>query len=241
MINIFFKEINGFLYSLIAYVVIGVFLTALGLLMWVFPESNVLDYGFADMTTLFSLGPFVLMFLAPAITMRSVAEEVKTGTIELIAVKPIRTLDIILGKYLAAMSLTLFAILPTLVYYITLYQLSSPVGNLDTAGIIGSYFGLLLLSSVFISIGILSSSSTENQVISFISASFISFLLFTGINSLANIDVWSNFSLFISSLSLEYHYNAMSRGVIDTRDVLYFISVDILFLYLSVLILKNKR
>jgi len=241
MINIFFKEINGFLYSLIAYVVIGVFLTALGLLMWVFPESNVLDYGFADMTTLFSLGPFVLMFLAPAITMRSVAEEVKTGTIELIAVKPIRTLDIILGKYLAAMSLTLFAILPTLVYYITLYQLSSPVGNLDTAGIIGSYFGLLLLSSVFISIGILSSTSTENQVISFISASFISFLLFTGINSLANIDVWSNFSLFISSLSLEYHYNAMSRGVIDTRDVLYFISVDILFLYLSVLILKNKR
>ena len=194
MFNIFWKEISEYLSSLIAYVVIGVFLTALGLLMWIFPETNVLDYGYADMGTLFTMSPFVLMFLIPAITMKMFAEELKTGSFEILAVKPVSIYDIVLGKYLASWSLSIIAILPTGVYFFSLYQLANPKGNIDIAGVKGSYIGLALLASVFTALGLLASSLTKNQVISFVLAAFLSFLLFTGINSLANINVWSELS-----------------------------------------------
>lgn len=241
MFNIYLKELNSFLSSLIAYIVISVFLVAMGLLVWLFPETNVLDYGYSDMGVFFNMAPFVLMFLIPAVTMKMLSEESNTGTIEILVVKPVTKLQIILGKYFAALTLVIMAILPTFVYYFSLYQLSSPVGNIDTAGIAGSYIGLFLLSSVFCALGILTSSLTKNQVIAFITATFISFILFTGLNSLAGINVWSSLSLPLSKLSLEFHYNAMSKGVLDTRDIIYFIGVNVILLYFSNLSLTNKK
>ncbi len=241
MLNIFWKEISEYLSSLIAYVVIGVFLTALGLLMWVFPETSVLDYGYADMGTLFTMSPFVLMFLIPAITMKMFAEELKTGSFEILAVKPVSIYDIVFGKYLASWSLSIIAILPTGVYFFSLYQLANPKGNIDIAGVTGSYIGLILLASVFTAIGLLASSMTKNQVVSFVLAAFLSFLLFTGLNSLANINVWSDLSLVLAGLSLEQHYNSLSRGVLDSRDIIYLLSVNVILLFFTGLNLKWLR
>ncbi len=241
MFNIYQKEIASFLSSFIAYIIITVFLVAMGLLVWVFPETNVIDYGYADMGSFFQMAPFVLMFLIPAITMKMLAEETHSGTMEILIVKPVTTLQIVLGKYFAALTLVIVAILPTLVYYFSISELASPVGNIDTAGIAGSYIGLLLLSAVFCALGILTSALTSNQVMAFVIAAFISFILFTGLNSLANINVWSSLSLPLAQLSLEYHYLAMSKGLLDSRDVLYFISVIAGFLYFSKLSLANKK
>lgn len=241
MFNIYRKEINSFLSSLIAYIVIIVFLVVMGLLVWVFPETNVIDYGYAEMDVFFNMAPFVLMFLVPAITMKMLAEESSSGTIEILLVKPVTKFQIILGKYLAALTLVVVAILPTTVYYISLYQLSIPFGNVDTAGIAGSYIGLLLLSSVFCALGILTSALTKNQVVAFIVSTFMSFILFTGLNSLAGINVWSDLSLPLSKLSLEFHYNALGKGLLDSRDIIYFLSVVTMLLYFSKLTLADKR
>lgn len=241
MFNIYRKEINSFLSSLIAYIVIIVFLVVMGLLVWVFPETNVIDYGYAEMDVFFNMAPFVLMFLVPAITMKMLAEESSSGTIEILLVKPVTKFQIILGKYLAALTLVVVAILPTTVYYISLYQLSIPFGNVDTAGIAGSYIGLLLLSSVFCALGILTSALTKNQVVAFIVSTFMSFILFSGLNSLAGINVWSDLSLPLSKLSLEFHYNALGKGLLDSRDIIYFLSVVTVLLYFSKLSLAYKR
>ncbi len=232
MIQIFLKELNQFLNSLIAYVVIAVFLTGIGLLMWVFPETSILDYGFADMESLFSLGPFVLMFLVPAITMRMLAEEKKTGTIETLLTSPLTEWQIVLGKYFAAFSLVIFAVLPTLIYYYSVYQLGNPVGNLDTPGIIGSYVGLILLGGVFTSIGLASSALTENQIVSFILSVFACFFLYSGISSLAALFPASS-AIYVEDLSLSYHFDALSRGLIDTRDITYFLTVIIFVLIVT--------
>jgi ABC-2 type transport system permease protein len=241
MFNIFWKELSEYLSTLIAYVVIGVFLTALGLLMWIFPETNVLDYGYADMGSLFNLAPFVLMFLIPAITMKMFSEELKTGSFEILAVKPVSIYDIVLGKYFASWSISIIAILPTLIYFFSLYQLSNPKGNIDIAGIIGSYIGLILLAAVLTAVGLFASSLTKNQVVSFVIASFLAFLLFTGLNSLANINVWSDLSPVLSNLSIEHHYNALSRGVIDSRDVIYLLGLTTLLLFFTSLKLKHQE
>jgi len=223
MIRIFAKEFNSFLNSLIAYLVIGVFLTGIGLLLWVFPETSVLDYGFADMDTLFSMAPFVFIFLIPAITMKSFAEENKMGTMELLLTKPLSDWDIVLGKFAAAFALTLFALLPSLIYYFSISKLGNPVGNIDTAGVIGSYIGLSLLVLVFCSIGILASSLTVNQIVSFILAAFLCFIFYTGFDSLASLS--GSFALTIKQFGILYHYEALSKGLIDSRDVIYFLSV----------------
>ena len=241
MFNIFWKELSEYLSSLIAYVVIGVFLTALGLMMWIFPETNVLDYGYADMSTLFTMAPFVLMFLIPAITMKMFSEELKSGSFEILAVKPVSIYDIVLGKYFASLSISIIAILPTLIYFFSLYQLSNPKGNIDVAGITGSYIGLILLAAVINAIGLLASSLTKNQVISFVIAAFLAFLMFTGLNSLANIDVWSELSPVLAGLSIEQHYNALSRGVIDSRDVIYLVGLSMLILFFTSLKLKHQQ
>lgn len=241
MLAILLKEINSFLSSLIAYIVVGVFLTGIGLLMWVFPETNVLDYGFADMETLFSLGPYVFMFLIPAITMRTFAEERKAGTMELLLTRPLTDIQIILGKYFSAIFLVAFALLPTLIYYYSLYQLGSPVGNIDTAGVTGSYIGLFLLGAVFTSIGILSSSLTENQIVSFIIAVFLCFIVYTGFSSLAAIDTWGKYAIFIEQLGILYHYNFMGKGLLDSRNLIYFFSVIAIMLGITKLVLSSIR
>jgi ABC-2 type transport system permease protein len=241
MFEILFKELNGFLNSLIAYIVISVFLTGIGLLMWVFPETSVLDYGYADMETLFSLGPYVFMFLIPAITMRMFAEEKKAGTMELLLTKPLTDWQIIFGKYFSGFLLVLFALLPTVIYYYTIYELGNPVGNIDTAGVIGSYIGLLLLGGVFTSIGVLSSLITTNQIVSFIIAVFFCFIFYTGFESLAAINVWNRSSFFIEQLGIVYHYRAMSKGLLDTRNLIYFASVISLMLMITKFILGSRR
>ena len=232
MISIFIKEVNEFLNSLIAYVVIGVFLIGIGLLMWVFPDTNILDYGYASLEPLFSFGPYVFMFLIPAITMKSFAEERRTGTIELLQTLPFRDSQIILGKFFAGFFLVLFSVIPTLVYYFSVSSLGNPVGNLDTPGIIGSYIGLVLLGGVFTSIGILSSALTGNQIVSFILAAFLSFFFYTGVDSIASIDVWSDWSYYISEFGIMAHYSSISRGLLDLVDIVYFVSLIAIMLLL---------
>ena len=241
MITILKKEINEFLDSLIAYVVIGIFLTGIGLLMWVFPDTNVLDYGYASMETLFSLAPYVFMFLIPAITMKAFAEEKRGGTIELLYTLPFRDIEIVAGKFFAGFLLVLFSILPTLIYYFTLAYLGNPPGNLDTAGIIGSYIGLILLGGIFTSIGILASALTENQIVSFILAAFLCFSFYAGFDSVAAINIWSETSYIIRQIGILSHYETLSKGLIDLSDVCYFISLMIFFLYLTKIILNVQK
>ncbi len=241
MLQVLSKEFSSFLNSLIAYVVIGVFLTGMGLLMWVFPETSVLDYGYADMETLFSLGPYVFIFLIPAITMRSFAEEKKGGTMELLFTKPLTDWDIILGKFLASFTLVLFALVPTFIYYYSIYTLGNPVGNLDTPGIIGSYIGLTLLAGVFCSIGIFASCITPNQIVAFIVAAFLCFLIFSGFESVSSLGFWSANALNIKQLGILFHYESLSRGLIDSRDVVYFLSVCFIMLSITKLILGSRQ
>jgi ABC-2 type transport system permease protein len=233
MLQILSKEFSSFLNSLIAYIVMGVFLTAIGLLMWVFPETSVLDYGYADMFTLFSLGPYVFIFLIPAITMRSFAEEKKGGTLEILFTKPISDWEIILGKYFACLLLVVLTLIPTLVYYFSISALGNPVGNIDTPGVIGSYIGLIFLAGAFSAIGIFASSITPNQIIAFILAAFLCYLLFAGFESLAMLNVWSANALLIKQVGLLYHYDSLGKGLIDSRDLVYFISVIALILLVT--------
>jgi ABC-2 type transport system permease protein len=240
MWTVFSKEVNSFLNSLIAYVVIAVFLTGMGLLMWVFPETSVLDYGYADMETLFSLGPYVLMFLIPAITMRLFAEEKKGGTLELLLTRPLSEVQIIGGKYMAGLFLVVFTLLPTAVYYFSISSLGNPPGNLDTAGILGSYVGLVLLGAAFTAVGLMASSLSENQIIAFILAVFLCFFLFTGFTSIAAINVWGSYSLFLEQLGMLTHYNSLSKGLLDSRDIVYFLSVIFIFLLITRLKLNQR-
>ena len=241
MKEIFFKEVNGFLNSLIAYIVLSVFLVGMGLLVWVFPETSVLNYGYADLETLFSFGPYVLLFLIPAITMRMFAEEKKGGTMELLFTRPLTDWQIILGKYFSSLFLLLLALIPTLLYYYSVYELGNPEGNVDTAGVAGSYIGLFLLGSAFASIGIFASSLTENQIVAFLIALFLCFLLYSGFSSLASINVWGTWSYIIQQLGILHHYNALSRGLIDSRNLVYFLSLIILMLSFTKLILSSRK
>ena len=241
MIQVLSKEFNSFLNSLIAYVVIGAFLVAMGLLMWVFPETSVLEYGYADMETLFTLGPYVLMFLVPAVTMRSFSEENKAGTIELLITKPLTDWQILLGKFFACFLLVCCALIPTVVYYFSLRALGTPPGNIDTPGVIGSYIGLIFLGGVFTSVGILASSITRNQIIAFITAAFLCFLLFSGFESAATLNMWSSSSLFIKQVGLLDHYESMSRGLIDSRDVIFFSSIIALMLVLTKTVISSRQ
>ena len=241
MITILLKEINEFLDSLIAYVVIGIFLTGTGLLMWIFPDTNVLDYGYASMETVFSLGPYVFMFLIPAITMKSFAEEKRAGTIELLYTLPFRDLDIIAGKFFAGFILVILSVLPTIIYYFSLYYLGNPVGNVDTAGIVGSYVGLVLLGGIFTALGVFSSALTGNQIVSFMLAAFLCFALYAGLDSIASINIWSETSCTISQIGILPHYETLSKGLVDFGDVAYFVSMIVLILYFTRIVLNVQR
>src|SRR5271154_1610272 len=215
MIRIFIKEFNNFLNSLIAYIVIGVFLTAIGLLTWVFRETSVLDNGYADLDPLFSMGPYVFIFLIPAITMKRFEEERKLGTLELLMAKPLTDWQIIIGKFLASFALVLIALLPTLISYFSIRRLGNPVGNIDTPGVIGSYLGLALLGGVFCAIGILASSITTNQIVAFILAAFLCFILYYGFDSLSSLMSLGSQALWVKQFGIIYHYETMSKGLVD--------------------------
>jgi ABC-2 type transport system permease protein len=235
------KEFNSYLNSLIAYIVIGVFLVGIGLFVWVNPSTNVLDYGYADLEGFFYMAPWVFLFLIPAITMRTFSEEKKGGTLELLFTRPLTDLQIILGKFFASWLLVGVALLPTLLYYISIHFLGNPVGNVDSAAVAGSYIGLLLLAGVFTAIGVFSSAITENQITAFIVAVFFCFLLYTGFQSLASIDVWGRWAYYVTLLGVQAHYGTISRGLIDFRDVFYFVSLIILFVMATRLVLESRK
>ncbi|GAB3534798.1 gliding motility-associated ABC transporter permease subunit GldF [Pontibacter brevis] len=241
MLSILKKEFNGFLNSLIAYIVITVFLVAIGMFMWVFPESSVLEYGFADLQTLFNMAPWLFLFLIPAITMRTFAEEKREGTIELLLTKPLTDLELILGKYFAALLLALFALVPTLLYYYSVYELGNPQGNLDSAAVVGSYLGLIFLAGVFAAIGVFASSVSDNQIISFVIAVFLCYIIYTGFDLIASIPVWGSYSYLISQLGISYHYSSISKGLVDSRDVLYFLSVITIMVLATKLVLRSRK
>lgn len=241
MFAIFKKEVNQFLNSLLGYMVLVLFLVACGLLFWVFPESSVLQYGFAEMEGFFAFVPFVFIFLIPAITMRSFAEEKKSGTLEWLLTRPLSEWDILLGKFLASWFLVFLALLPSLLYVASVWVLGAPPGNLDGAGIAGSYLGLLLLAAVFTSTGVLGSALTDNQLVAFVLSVFFCFLLFSGLSSLASIDVWSPASGLFQYLSLDSHYQALGKGLVDFRDVLYLFSITLGLLFGTRLVLRSRR
>ncbi|MEQ8909030.1 MAG: gliding motility-associated ABC transporter permease subunit GldF [Vicingaceae bacterium] len=242
MFSLLKKEIQSFLGSLIGYIVIIVFLTIVGLIMWVFPgEMNVLEGEYAALSPLFSIAPWVFMFLIPAVTMRLFAEENRTGTIEQLLTKPLTDLQIISAKYIAGFSLVLFSLLPTLIYYGTVYYLGSPVGNLDQGGMWGSYLGLLFLAAGFVAIGLFASSLSDNQVIAFIIAVFLSFFCYIGFDFVGSLGYLGGFDLIILKLGINEHYTSMSRGVIDSRDALYFFSLIAFFFLLTKLKLASRN
>ncbi|NNC82386.1 MAG: gliding motility-associated ABC transporter permease subunit GldF [Flavobacteriales bacterium] len=236
------KEINGFLSSLIGYVVIIVFLLMVSLFMWIFPgDMNVLDKGYAEMDTLFLIAPWVFLFLIPAITMRSFSEEKRTGTLELLLTKPLSVWQIILAKFFSGWLLTIISILPTVVYYFSIYNLADPIGNVDSGGILGSYIGLGFLSAGFVSIGIFASSLTENQIVAFILAVFLCFFIFIGFESIASFDLLGPLDSLMLDLGINEHYRSMSRGVVDSRDVLYFLGLCTVFLLLTKTSVESHR
>lgn len=242
MYALFKKEINGFLNSLIGYIVIIVFLVVIGLFLWVIPlQFNILDFGYANIDGLFILAPFVFLFLIPAITMRSFADERKSGTLELLMTQPLTDLQVILAKYFAGVVLVIFSLVPTLIYAISVSHLGLPPGNLDMGGMWGSYIGLLFLGSTFVAIGIFASSVSDNQIVSFIIAVFLSAFFYIGFELFYTFILSGKTGLAIQSLGINAHYSSISRGVIDTRDLIYFISISIFFILLTKISLESRK
>ncbi|HEY0175073.1 MAG TPA: gliding motility-associated ABC transporter permease subunit GldF [Pedobacter sp.] len=241
MYAVFKRELFSLLNSLMAYITIGIFLLVLGLLLWFFPDTSILEYGYAELNGFFSLAPFLFMFLVPAITMRSFAEERREGTYVLLASRPLTEWQIILAKYAACLTLILFALVPTLLYYYSIVQLGFPKGNIDGGAVAGSYIGLLLLGSAFAAIGIFASSVTKNQVIAFAVAVFISFIAYSGFDALSKIFAFDLLEDVFSWLSINEHFQSMSRGVLDTRDLVYFISFILLFLGMTRIVIGGRK
>lgn len=241
MLTIFRKELSSFLSSLIAYITIAVFLLVVGLFVWIFPDTSIIDYGFATLDSLFNIAPWVFMFLIPAITMRSFSEEKRSGTIELLVTRPITDLQIILGKYFAGLVLVLFSILPTIIYYYSIYQLGSVKGNIDGGAVFGSYIGLLLLGGCFVAVGLFASAISDNQIVAFIIAVFISFICFAGFDSFSALALFGRVDTLIAGLGINDHYKSISRGVMDSRDVLYFLSFISLFVLMTKTVLESRK
>jgi len=242
MLTLLKKEISSFLGSLMGYIVITVFLLINGLFLWVFEgDFNILDFGFANLDGLFMIGPFVFLFLIPAITMRLFAEEKRTGTIEMILTKPLTELEIVMAKFLSGLVLVIFSLLPTLIYFFSVYQLGLPKGNLDVGGMWGSYIGLLFLGASFVAVGMFASTLTDNQIVSFILAVFLCGFLYIGFDLIHSFDLFGKADLFIKSLGITEHYKSMSRGVLDTRDMIYFLGVIALFILLSRFSVERRK
>jgi len=240
MFAIYAKEINAFFSSLIGYIVIAVFLLVMGGFMFVFPDTSLLEFGYASLGPFFTLAPNVLTFLIPAICMRAFAEEKQTGAIELLVTRPLRDVEIVLGKYFACLTLVVIALLPTFLYYYTIYQLGAPAGNIDAGGTIGSYLGLVFLSMAFVAIGLFASSLTNNQIVSFLVALGLSFWCYFGFDLLSSL-FDGGLSLWIQNLGMQAHFRSLGRGLIDSRDVVYFLSLTAFFLLLTVISLERRK
>jgi len=242
MRSIFIKEINSFFSSIVGYVALLVFLAFCGVFLWIIPDYSILGYGYASMDRFFEIAPWLLLLLVPAVTMRSFADEFRSGTIEWLSTKPVTDLQIILGKYFATLALIVFALLPTLLYVYTISNLAYADISIDTGAIIGSYVGLFFLAATFAAVGIFSSSLTANQVVGFLVSLLACYLLYTGFEHLSRLPAFAEgIDYYLSMVGMEFHYNSISRGLIDTRDVIYFITIISLFIALTRFSLNARK
>ena len=242
MLAIFIKELNSIFSSLIGYLAIGAFLLITGVLVWVLPQFSILELGYSSLEPLFNLGPWIFLPLAPAITMNMFSEERQSGTLELLNTKPLTDRNIIGGKYLAALVLIVFSILPTIIYYFSVSWLAVEGVRPDTGGILGSYIGLFFLAATFVAIGLFASSLTDSGVVAFIIAIVLCLIFYWGFNGLSRLPIFFGKSDdLVQSIGIQYHYEGMSRGAIDTRDLLYFLSVIALFLGATQLSLSSRK
>ena len=240
MYSLFKKEIKTFLGSLIGYLAVLVFLLVTGLFLWVFPgTNNIPDSGYASLEGLFSLAPWLYLFLVPAVTMRFFADEKRSGTIEILLTHPISDFKLVLAKFLAGMVLVIFSLLPTLLYFLSVYLLGNPVGSIDVGATWGSFIGLFFLAAIYVAIGTFASSLTDNQIVSFILAMIISFVFYLGFDFIGSSNIAYIFELLFSWISINNHYQSISRGVIDMRDMIYFIGITILFLFVTAKLLRR--
>ncbi|MBO9152513.1 gliding motility-associated ABC transporter permease subunit GldF [Chitinophaga sp. GCM10012297] len=241
MYAIFKKDLHQFFSSITGYVAIILFLLANGLFLFVFPDTSLLDAGYANLDGLFELAPMIFLLLIPAITMRSLADEFRSGTMELLSTKPLTWWQIVWGKYWACLLIVLIALIPTVTYYIAMGQLAATNNQLDGGSILGSYIGLLLLGGVFTATGIWASSLTGNAVVAFLVAIFTCFILYNGFDALSKVPVFSGGAdYYLKMAGIRYHYDSISRGVVDSRDIVYFFSLTGLMLYLTKISLERK-
>ena len=237
---ILLREIKSFFGSPIGYMVVAIFLILNGLFLWVFEgDFNILNSGFADLNPFFTLAPWILIFLIPAVTMRSFSDEKKQGTIELLLTKPLSIWEITTGKFFGAFVLIVLALVPTLVYVWIVWIFGAPEGNIDMGSTLGSYFGLLFLIASYCAIGIYTSTLSENQIVAFLLSVFLCFAFYFGFEGISNYA--TGFEEVVSKIGMDYHFKSMSRGVLDTRDILYFVSVAFLFLSFTVYKLKSLK
>jgi len=242
MITLFKKEVSGFFSTLIGYLIIGGFLLINGVLLWSdFSKLNILDSGYADMDIFFGITPLLFLLLIPAVSMRMFTEEYANGTMEILATKPITSFQIVLSKFLSVFSLVLFAIIPTLIYVISIYFIGENVGNLDLAGILGSYLGLILLCALFSSVSIYASSIANNQITSFILAILLNTLFYFGFDMLSGFYFSQNIDLIIQQIGISFHYEMMSKGLLRFSDIVYFLSFTSLFIQLTVLVITQRK
>ncbi len=227
------KEWQQFFSSLTGYIALVVFLLLNGLFLFVFPDTSILDFGYATLSSFFNLAPWILLFLVPTITMRSLADEYKTGTFELLKTLPLTPSQIVWGKFFGSLIIVVTALVPTLIYAVSVQQLSV-TGGIDIGATAGSYIGLVLLGAVFTAIGICASSYTNNTVVAFIAATFICFALYNGFDAISKLPVFNaGLDYYIEMLGINFHYRSISRGVIDSRDLIYFIGIIVLFLFIT--------
>lgn len=242
MIALINKEIRSFFNSITGYLVVAVYLLINSFILWLFPNNfNLIDWGYASLESLFILSPWVFMFLIPALTMRMFADEKRAGTMEILLTRPLTDLQIVWAKIIAGVLLVLISLIPTLVYYYSVYQLGNPVGNIDQGGTIGSYIGLLFLGSGFVSIGVFASSLTDNQIVSFLLGFFLCLFFYAGFDEIAGLELFGAADLVILNLGINEHYNSLSRGVIDSRDVLYFAGFITVFAFATRLVLQSRK
>ena len=242
MIGLFRKEISVFFSSLIGYLIIGFFLLINSVLLWSdFSDMNILSYGYADMDIFFVTAPLFFLLFIPSISMRIFTEEYTLGTIETLISKPISILQIVLAKFLAVFVLVLFAILPTLIYVVSIYYLGESIGNLDLAGIMGSYFGLFFLCALFSAISVFASSLANNQITSFVFAISLSALFYFGFDLLSELSFFQNIDFFIQQIGISFHYQMMAKGLLKISDIIYFVSHNILFIKLTELVISQRK
>ena len=242
MVSLLRKEINNFFSSVTGYLVVIVFLLLNSSFLWIFRGGyNIFENGYATIDPLFALAPWIFLFLVPAITMRMFAEERKSGTIELLFTRPVSEWQITLSKFLAAWLLVILSVVPTLIYFLSVYLLGSPVGNIDTGGTWGSYIGLIFLGGIYAALGIFSSSLTDNQIVAFILSVLLSFIFYLGFGLIGTIFSGGEIIHLVEKFGIEYHYLSVSRGVIDSRDIIYFAGVIFIFLQSTRYILISRK